>query len=74
MPFLLPVHVASGGAAIVLGTVALMAKKGAALHRRSGLLLVYAMITMGISGSILAMLRSLTNANVLGGFTSCVTS
>jgi hypothetical protein len=29
------------------------------------------MITMGISGSILATLRSLTNANVLGGFTSC---
>jgi len=44
--------------------------KGAALHRRSGLLFVYAMLTMGISGSILALRQSLTNANVLGGLMS----
>jgi len=65
---LLPVHIIAGGLAIILGGVALVASKGATLHRRSGLLFVYAMLTMGISGSILALRLSLTNVNVLGGF------
>jgi uncharacterized membrane protein len=67
---LLPLHIVAGGLAIILGGVALVASKGATLHRRSGLLFVYAMLTMGISGSILALRISLTNANVLGGFLS----
>jgi hypothetical protein len=67
---LLPVHIVAGGLAIVLGGTALAVPKGGTLHRRSGLLFVYAMLTMGIIGSILAMLQSLTNSNVLGGFMS----
>jgi len=67
---LLPVHIIAGGLAIIVGGVALAASKGATLHRRSGLLFVYAMLTMGISGSILAMRQSLTSPNVLGGFMS----
>lgn len=55
---------------MILGAVALLASKGATLHRRSGLLFVFAMLTMGISGSVLAVRQSLTNANVLGGFMS----
>ena len=50
---LLPIHVATGGLALVLGAVALLARKGGAVHRRSGLLFVYAMVVMGISASIL---------------------
>ncbi len=53
---------------MVLGAVALVASKGATLHRKSGLLFVYAMLVMGFSGSILALRLSLTNMNVLGGF------
>jgi uncharacterized membrane protein len=68
---LLPVHIIAGGMAIVFGGLALAASKGATLHRRSGLLFVYAMLTLGISGSILALRQSITNSNVLGGFTSC---
>jgi hypothetical protein len=67
---LLPVHIVAGGLAIILGGIALLAAKGRWLHRRSGLLFVYAMLTMGISGSLLALRQSLTNANVLGGFMS----
>ena len=67
---LLPVHILAGGLAIIFGGVALAASKGATLHRRIGLLFVYAMLTMGISGSILALRQSLTNMNVLGGFMS----
>ena len=50
---LLPVHVAAGGLALVLGAVALSAKKGGAVHRRSGLLFVGAMLVLGISASML---------------------
>jgi hypothetical protein len=59
---LLPIHVAAGGLALVLGAVALLAKKGGCLHRRSGLLFVYAMLVMGISAAILG--------NVGGGLMS----
>ena len=67
---LLPIHIAAGVLAMVLGFVALAARKGDMLHRRSGLLFVYAMLTMGISGSILALHKSWTNVNALGGFMS----
>jgi hypothetical protein len=50
---LLPIHVAAGGLALVLGVVALSVKKGGTIHRRSGLLFVSAMVVMGISASIL---------------------
>ena len=67
---LLPVHIATGGAAILLGATALIARKGQWLHRRAGLVFVYAMLAMGLSGSILALRQSLTNVNVVGGFTA----
>jgi uncharacterized membrane protein len=46
---LLPIHIGAGGLAIVLGAVALSVKKGGTIHRRSGLLFVYAMLVMGIT-------------------------
>jgi len=67
---LLPIHIVAGGLAIILGAIALLAAKGATLHRRSGMLFVYAMLTMGISGLVLALRQSLTNANVMGGLMS----
>jgi hypothetical protein len=70
MQVLLPVHIVAGGLAIVLGAVALVAGKGGALHRTSGILFVYAMLTMGISASILALRGGVFNPNFLGGFTS----
>ena len=50
---ILPIHVAAGGLALVLGAVALVAKKGGFVHRRSGLLFVGAMAVMGITAAIL---------------------
>jgi uncharacterized membrane protein len=65
---LLPIHIAAGGVAIVLGAVALSVKKGATVHRRSGLLFVYAMLVMGISASILGLRKGgLTDGNVMAG-------
>ena len=53
---LLPIHIAAGGLAIVLGAIALSVKKGGTIHRRSGLLFVYAMLVMGVSAAILSIL------------------
>ena len=65
---LLPIHIAAGGLAMVLGAVALSVKKGGTIHRRSGLLFVCAMIVMGFTASILGFLKSPTDGNVFAGF------
>jgi uncharacterized membrane protein len=49
----LPIHIAAGGVALVLGAVALSVKKGGTIHRRGGLLFVYAMLVMGMTAAIL---------------------
>src|SRR4051794_26769582 len=67
MQLLLPIHIAAGGLAMVLGAVALVVKKGGAIHRRSGLLFVYAMLVMGFSASILALRNSPTDGNLIAG-------
>ena len=64
---LLPIHVAAGGLAIILGAVALSVKKGGSIHRRSGLLFVYAMLVMGVSASILSLLEGGAVGNVFAG-------
>jgi uncharacterized membrane protein len=66
---LLPVHIVAGGLAIVVGAVALAAAKGQWLHRKSGVVFVAAMLTMGLSGSAMALWHG-PNANALGGFMS----
>ncbi|MBA2302802.1 MAG: hypothetical protein H0W08_09230 [Acidobacteria bacterium] len=65
---LLPIHVAAGGLAMVLGAVALLVKKGGSIHRRSGLLFVCAMLVMGTTASILGFRQSPTDENVFAGF------
>ncbi len=69
MQALLPVHIVAGSLAIVLGGVALLAAKGGTVHRKSGIVFVVAMLTMGISGSVMA-LRQGFGPNIFGGLTS----
>jgi len=57
MRMTLLVHVAAGALALVTGFVALYAAKGQTLHRKSGILFVYAMLTMSILGMLLAATR-----------------
>jgi uncharacterized membrane protein len=64
----LPIHIAAGGLAILLGFTALAARKGSATHRQVGLLFVYAMIVMGVSASILGIRKSWTDPNVFAAF------
>ncbi|HJZ71211.1 MAG TPA: hypothetical protein VKE51_05690 [Vicinamibacterales bacterium] len=51
---LLSVHIVAASLGIVTGFVALYAAKGARRHRRSGMLFVYAMVTMAILGAAIA--------------------
>ena len=67
---LLPIHIAAGGLAIVLGAVALSVKKGGTIHRRSGLLFVYAMLVIGATAWILEFLRSAAATNVIAALMS----
>jgi len=53
---LLPIHIVAGALAMILGAGALLARKGATLHRRSGQLFVCSMLIMGITASLLGPL------------------
>jgi hypothetical protein len=54
---LLPLHIAAGSVAIVAGFVAIVALKGARLHRKSGMVFVYAMLVLSLTGAIIAALK-----------------
>jgi hypothetical protein len=51
------VHILAGSLSLVSGFVALYAAKGAGLHRKSGMLFVYAMLTMCVAGVPLAVVQ-----------------
>ena len=55
---LLPVHITAGVVAIGSGLVALYVLKGGSLHRKSGMIFVYAMLTMAASAAVMASLNA----------------
>jgi uncharacterized membrane protein len=72
VPMILPVHVLAGGLALVFGYIALSAAKGAPLHRKSGLLFVYAMVAMSLSGALMGALNApRISVNVVAGLLTC---
>ena len=57
-----PFHIAAGMFALVFGYIALFAKKGAMLHRKTGMYFVYAMVTMSLTGAFMAAFKpNMTN-------------
>jgi uncharacterized membrane protein len=56
------IHIAAGSLSLVVGYVALYSAKGGALHRRAGMLFVYAMIAMCAFGAMIAATRSVAPA------------
>ena len=54
----LALHILTGSLALLFGYAALYSAKGAALHRKSGILFVYAMLTMAVLGIVLAVGRN----------------
>jgi hypothetical protein len=55
-------HIAAGSLALLFGYVALYAGKGGRLHRRSGMLFVYAMLAMSVLGVMIAGVRNVAPA------------
>lgn len=66
MPMPLLIHITAGGLAIIAGYVALFAAKGAKLHRGTGVLFVYAMVTMALTGAGIAAVQR-AEGSVIGG-------
>lgn len=66
MRMMLLVHILSAGLGLVFGSVALSAAKGATLHRKSGMLFVYAMLAMSLTAVVIAVSRG-QEANVIAG-------
>lgn len=60
------IHVVAGSLAIVSGYVAVFVKKGAAVHRCSGMLFVVSMVAMAVTGAVMAALNA-ELINVLAG-------
>jgi uncharacterized membrane protein len=50
------VHILAGSVGLIAGYVALSAAKGAKLHRKSGMVFVYAMTTMALMGTMMALI------------------
>ncbi|MEP7001789.1 MAG: hypothetical protein ABI969_14980, partial [bacterium] len=68
MKALYAVHILAGSLSIILGFVALYSAKGASLHRKSGILFVYVMVTMALLGMSLAVLRNkMPDVNIAAG-------
>jgi uncharacterized membrane protein len=66
---LLPIHIISGLIAIGSGFIAAFVVKGMKVHRRSGMVFVYSMLTLSLSGAAIATIRS-QPANIIGGLIS----
>lgn len=56
------IHILAGGLGLVAGFTALAVAKGASLHRRGGMLFVYAMLVTAVGGSGIALLRGVAPA------------
>jgi hypothetical protein len=63
---ILPLHILAGALALVFGYAVIAAKKGATLHRRSGMLFGYAMVTMALTGAVIAALNA-SGVSVVAG-------
>ena len=70
MILLLWAHIAGGTIAILAGTVAVVARKGGALHARSGTWFAVAMLVLGGTAAILAQAENDTGLG-LGGLLTC---
>ena len=53
---LLPIHIIAGVIGLVSGAVALSARKGAKLHRKGGMIFVYAMMIVAITGTVMGLI------------------
>ena len=66
---ILVIHIIAGGIGLVAGYIALYSAKGAPLHRKAGIVFVYAMLSMCVPGLVIAIGRNVAPAiNVPAAF------
>jgi uncharacterized membrane protein len=63
---LLPVHIIAGSIAIIAGFISAFAVKGLKLHRKSGMVFVYSMVVLSLTGAVIATLKH-QPPNIIGG-------
>ncbi len=63
---LLPIHIIAGIISVIAGFVSVLALKGAKLHRQSGVIFVYAMVTLSLTGVVIATIKQQWTS-VIGG-------
>ncbi|HMI44719.1 MAG TPA: hypothetical protein VK491_01025, partial [Gemmatimonadaceae bacterium] len=63
---LLPLHIIAGSIAIVAGFISVFVVKGLKLHRKSGIVFVYSMVVLSLTGALIATLKH-QPANIIGG-------
>ena len=66
---LLPIHIIAGLTGIVSGFIALYTLKGAKLHRKSGMVFVYAMLVVALTGTVMGAVLSEMSAVIPGVLT-----
>jgi len=66
---LLPIHIIAGLVGLTAGAIALSVAKGAKLHRKSGMIFVYAMLVVSITGTVMGALLSEMAAVIPGALT-----
>jgi peptidoglycan/LPS O-acetylase OafA/YrhL len=62
----LPFHIIAGSIALTSGALALYACKGGRLHRKSGIIFVYAMMILTFTGAVMGALQSDMSAVIPG--------
>ena len=66
---LLPIHIIAGLVGLIAGALALSVRKGAKLHCKSGMIFVYAMLVVSITGTVMGALLSEMAAVIPGMLT-----
>ena len=66
---LLPIHILGGMFALLFGYTALFAIKGATVHRKAGMGFVIAMITMSLTGALIAAMKPDRGSMLAGSLT-----
>jgi uncharacterized membrane protein len=67
----LPIHIAAGIAAVLLGVVAIAVRKGSRRHAQAGTLFAAAMIVLGLTASILEPFRTPKPGSPITGLFVC---
>src|SRR5262249_43903211 len=67
---LLPIHIVGAALGLVTGAMALAAAKGSTLHRKAGILFVYAMMAMCLGALAIAAVKGQTVNLIAGSLTA----